>query len=257
MKCSLFLFVAFFGLVTTAQVNEVDDQGRKQGKWEKLYEGTRVYMYRGQFTDDIPVGKFVYFYRSQKVKAVINHNVVETGRSVAFYYHEENGKTMSYGIYRNMKKDSVWTNFTPSGRLSSTETFKNGELDGIKSIYFIPDLRSDRSIVVSTTMNYSDGALNGAYQEFFLSKRLKLRGQFENNQRVGAWEAFHANGNRSSTVRYNDGVKHGYTIAYDTSGKRIGEQMYHFGKRIQGKRLENLLKQLEEKGINPYTMEAK
>jgi hypothetical protein len=33
--------------------------------------------------------------------------------------------------------------------------------------------------------------------------------------------------------------------------------MYHFGKRIQGKRLENLLKQLEEKGINPYTMEAK
>ena len=128
MKCSLFLFVAFFGLVTTAQVNEVDDQGRKQGKWEKLYEGTRVYMYRGQF---------------------------------------------------------------------------------------------------------------------------------ENNQRVGAWEAFHANGNRSSTVRYNDGVKHGYTIAYDTSGKRIGEQMYHFGKRIQGKRLENLLKQLEEKGINPYTMEAK
>ncbi len=94
MKCSLFLFVAFFGLVTTAQVNEVDDQGRKQGKWEKLYEGTRVYMYRGQFKDDIPVGKFVYFYRSQKVKAVINHNVVETGRSVAFYYHEENGKTM-------------------------------------------------------------------------------------------------------------------------------------------------------------------
>ncbi|MDC3253192.1 hypothetical protein OAU25_02965, partial [Crocinitomicaceae bacterium] len=165
MKCSLFFFLILFGFGAFSQINEVDSQGRKQGKWEKIYEGTRVYTYRGQFKDDLPVGKFVYFYKSQKVKAVINHNVVETGRSVAFYYYEDGGKPMSYGIYRNMKKDSVWSNFTPSGRLSSTETFENGKLHGLKTIYFIPDLRSDKSRVISTTMVYADGLLDGAYQE--------------------------------------------------------------------------------------------
>ena len=253
-KYLFFLIISLFSLSVTAQ-NRIDENGKKQGPWKKTYPRSIAVQYEGQFKDDKPVGTFKYYYPSRKIQAIIKHDE-NSNRSYAEFFHES-GNTLSKGVYINMKKDSIWMNYAPSGRLSSTETFKNGELDGIKSIYFIPDLRSDRSIVVSTTMNYSDGALNGAYQEFFLSKRLKLRGQFKNNQRVGAWEAFHANGNRSSTVRYNDGVKHGYTIAYDTSGKRIGEQMYHFGKRIQGKRLENLLKQLEEKGINPYTMEAK
>ena len=257
MRFSLLFIFTIVGLAGTAQVNQVDSQGRKQGKWEKVYEGTRVYMYRGEFKDDKPVGKFVYFYKSSKTKAIINHNAIEKGRSVAFFYHEETGKAMSYGIYRNMKKDSIWANFTPSGRLSNTETYKNDELNGVKKIYFIPEEASDKSQIVSSIMNYKDGKLNGEYKEFFLSKRTKLKGSYTDNVQSGAWEEFHINGKRASTIRYHKGMKHGYAIAYDTQGNRAGKQFYYYGRRLEGKQLEDMLNEMEKKGINPYTMQTK
>jgi len=254
MKLNLTFLFAFIGLVSFAQVNQVDGQGRKQGKWEKVHPGTRVFMYRGEFKDDKPVGKFVYFYKSSKTKAIINHNVIKQGRSVAYFYHEETGKALSVGIYTNMKKDSVWQNFTPSGRLSNTETYKNDVLDGVKKIYFIPEEPGDKSTIVSTLMTYKDGKLHGEYKEFFLSKRTKMRGNYEDNKQTGAWEEFHVNGKRSATYRYDKGRKHGYAIAYDGKGARLGKVFFYFGQRLEGKPLEDMLKQMEEKGINPYTM---
>jgi antitoxin component YwqK of YwqJK toxin-antitoxin module len=239
-----------------AQVNQVDSKGRKQGQWEKVYPGTRVYMYRGQFENDKPVGKFTYYYKSSKVKAIINHNALEPGRSVAFYYHES-GKVMSYGIYRNQKKDSVWANFTPSGRISFTETYKNDKLHGLKRVYFIPEKMEDKSQIVSAEMNYENGMLQGECKEFFLTKRVKTIGFYKDNKQHGAWQEFHPNGKRAAVVRYFHGKKHGYAIAYDETEKRIGEQFYFNGRRLEGKELEETLAKLKAKGINPYTMSTK
>lgn len=254
MKRNLTFLFVFIGLVSFAQVNQVDSQGRKQGKWEKVHPGTRVFMYKGEFKDDKPIGKFVYYYPSSKTKAIINHNVNREGRSVAFFYHEETTKAMTIGIYIDMKKDSIWRSYTPSGRLSSTETYKDDVLHGEKKIYFIPEEAGDKSEVVSTIMNYKEGKLDGEYYEYFLSKRTKLRGNYVNNKQSGAWEEFHINGKRAATYRYDAGRKHGYAIAYDTMGKRLGEAFYYYGQRLEGKQLEKTLAELEKKGVNPYTM---
>jgi antitoxin component YwqK of YwqJK toxin-antitoxin module len=199
----------------------------------------------------------VYYYKSSKTKAVIKHNELEQGRSVAFFYHEETGKPLSYGIYRNLKKDSVWTNFTPSGRLSNTETYKDDKLHGVKKIYFIPEEPDDKSQIVSTVMNYKEGMLHGEYKEYFLSKRLRLKGVYTDNKQTGAWEEYHVNGKRAATTRYYNGMKHGYAIAYDTSGNRLAKQFYYYGQRLEGKQLEDMLKEMEKKGVNPYTMQTK
>ena len=257
MRLNLTFLFAFIGLVSFAQVNQVDSKGLKQGKWEKVHEGTRVFMYRGEFKDDKPIGKFVYFYPSSKTKAIINHNVGTEGRSVAFFYHEATERAMSIGIYTDMKKDSIWQNFTPSGTLSSTETYKNDLLDGVKKIYFIPEDPSDKSQVVATLMTYKEGELQGEYKEFFLSTRLKIRGNYVNSKQDGPWEEFHVNGKRASTYRYRMGRKHGYAIAYDTKEARIGEVFFYEGQKLEGKRLEDMLAQMVEKGINPYTMQTK
>ena len=256
MKSSLILIFSLMTFVLTAQVNQVDSKGRKQGKWEKTYPNSIVFQYRGEFKDDKPVGKFVYYYESSKVKAIIKHNEIETGRSVAFFYHE-NGNVMSTGIYRNMKKDSTWINMTPSGRLSTVEEYKNDKLNGVRKVYFIPEDPDDKSQLVSAEMTYKDGELHGEYKEYFLNGRTKMRGTYENNKQVGAWEEFHVNGQRSATYRFKDGKKHGYAIAYDEMGKRLGEAFYYEGQRLEGKPLEDMLKQLKEKGISPYTMTTK
>jgi antitoxin component YwqK of YwqJK toxin-antitoxin module len=253
MKNSLLLFLLFVAPLATGQVNQLDAKGRKQGKWEKTYPESIVYQYRGQFKDDKPVGKFTYFYESSKVKAIINHNVGEPGRSVAFFYHE-NGQIMSHGIYRNMKKDSVWVNFTPGGKLSTKESYKNDLLHGETYVYFVTDDLRSTQPVVATKKTFQNGVLDGPYVEYFVNGKVKYKGHYVDNKQDGPWEQFHINGKRALTYRYRMGEKHGYQIAYDESGKRIGETFYHFGKLLEGKQLEHILEQLEEKGINPYTM---
>jgi antitoxin component YwqK of YwqJK toxin-antitoxin module len=243
------LFVVFSMSICFGQINQVDAKGKKQGPWEKTYPDSKVYMYKGQFKNDRPVGKFVYFYPSSKVKAVINHDVT-TGRSEAYYYHE-NQALMSFGIYRNLKKDSIWTNFGPSGRLSNKETYKNDSLDGAKVIYYVPEDLNDKSKVPSAVMMYKNGALHGEYKEYFMSNTLKMKGMYENGKKVGPWEEFHPNGKRSILYRYKDGVKHGWAIAYDTNMKRIGEQYYYHGRRLEGRELSDKLSQMEKLGINP------
>ncbi len=245
--------LAFFAILLSCtsvlgQVNQVDSKGRKQGPWEKVYEGKEVYQYKGQFKDDKPVGKFTYYYESSKVKAIVNHE--PSGRSEAFFYHE-NGVLMSHGIYRNMKKDSVWTNFVPSGRLSNKETYKADSLDGAKVIYFVPEDPTDKSQRVSAVMNYNNGKLDGEYKEFFIDGTLMRKGIYENGKKIGAWEEFHPNGKRSILYRYKNGVRHGWAIAYDTDMKRIGESYYYNGRILTGKELEEKLRRMKEAGIDP------
>jgi len=164
---------------------------------------------------------------------------------------------MSAGIYRNLKKDSTWINMTPSGRLSSVEEYKNDKLNGLTKIYFIPENPDDKTEIVASELMYKDGLLQGEYKEYFLNRKIKTRGQYDNNKQHGAWEEFQVSGQRAATYRYDHGEKHGYSIAYDEMGKRLKEVFYYHGQPLEGERLEQMLKQLEEKGINPYTMTTK
>ncbi|XOV67381.1 MAG: toxin-antitoxin system YwqK family antitoxin [Fluviicola sp.] len=256
MKSKLTFLVVLLAGFAFGQVNQVDAQGRKQGKWEKTYEGSIVFQYRGQFKDDKPIGEFTYFYESGKVKAIIKHNHIQKGRSLAYFYHE-NKKLMSAGIYRNMKKDSIWVNFTPAGKLSTKEEFKNDKLNGVTLVYFVSDDVKSPEPVVATKKTYKNGELHGDYVEYFINGKVKIRGEYVNNRQDGAWEEFHLNGKRAITYRYDNGKKHGYQIAYDESGKRLAEVFYYNGHMLEGERLEKLLKDLESKGINPYTMTTK
>jgi antitoxin component YwqK of YwqJK toxin-antitoxin module len=230
-------------------VNKVDSQGRKQGKWQKTYPGSRVFMYKGQFKNDKPVGKFTYFYKDTKVKAIIKHDENST-RSVAYFYHPE-GTLMSAGIYRNMKKDSVWMNFTPSQRLSTKETYKNDSLHGLKTIYFIPTDPEDKTVRISAAYVYDNGKLHGKFKEFFLNGITKAEGEWDQNQRAGIWFEYHPNGKRALLTRYKEGKKHGWQIAYDENMKRLKETYFYYGTKLEGEKLDEKLKQLEEKGIDP------
>ncbi len=249
----LFFRIFIVGVLMSSSLvfsqNATDAKGRKQGPWQKTYPKSKALMYKGTFKDDKPVGKFTYFYPSTKVKAVIKHEE-NSSRSEAFFYHE-NGILMSYGIYRDMKKDSIWYNYGPSGRISYTETYKNDILHGEKNIYFVPEELSDKSIRVSAKMNYVEGKLDGPYLEYFDLGNLKVRGAYVNNKRHGTWEEFQPTGQLLSFSRYKNGVKHGWCTAHDASGKEINKVYFYNGQMKTGRDLKLLMKQMKEKGINP------
>lgn len=249
MKMLLLVVLLFFGFVSMAQLNQTDTKGRKQGEWAKTYPKSRVYQYKGQFKDDKPIGTFTYYYESGKVKAVIKHDT-GSARSVAYYYHE-NGNAMSHGIFRNMKKDSIWLNFLPSGRLSTTETYKNDLLDGKKTVYYVPENIEDKSRIPATIYNYVQGKLHGETIDYFDIGGVKMKGQYENDKKVGVWEYYHLNGKKMMIERYKGGVRHGWHFAYDEAGKETGKKYYYYGRLLEGKELEEKMKQMKQKGISP------
>ena len=248
MKRYLTLVICLLSLSLFAQVNQTDSKGRKQGKWEKVHPGTRVYMYRGEFKDDKPVGTFVYFYKSGKSKAVIEHS--ETSRSAGYFYHETGG-VMSYGIYTNLKKDSIWVSWDKLGRLSSRESFKNDSLHGMKVVYYLPSEQGDKSQRPMTVYNYNNGQLHGDFKEYFESGKVKVTGSYENNKKVGVWESYHVDGGKMTLERYKNGVRHGWCIGYDKKGKEEGRKYFYYGRLLEGKELKKKMSEMKRLGINP------
>lgn len=239
-----------FTCVASAQTpNLKDSKGRKQGEWSKIYPGTKVYEYKGQFKDDKPVGTFTYFYPSSKIKAIIKHGE-NTNRAEAFYYHE-NGILMSFGIYRDLKKDSIWLNFGPSGRLSNSETYKNNLLDGKKTIYYIPEIVTDKSQIISAVCYYKEDKLNGEWLEYFIDGTIKVKGYYTMDKKTGVWDRYGTNGKKMTSERYKNGVRHGWSYGFDSSGRQVGKQYYYNGKALKGKELDAKLNELKQKGIDP------
>jgi antitoxin component YwqK of YwqJK toxin-antitoxin module len=237
------IIISFLLTVVGHAQNLTDNLGRKQGVWTKIYPGTKVYQYKGQFKDDRLVGTFTYYYPSSKLKAIIMH-VEINARSEAIYYHE-NGFVMSRGIYTHLKKDSVWMNYGPSGRLSNKETYKNDLLDGKKTVFYIPEDPEDKSQWVMSVSYYKEGKMDGEYVEYFEGGSLKVKGAYLMDRKSGLWVSYDVGGFKMTEETFRNGLKHGWCMAFDESGKVVGKKYYLDGRHIQGKELEARLNQIK------------
>jgi antitoxin component YwqK of YwqJK toxin-antitoxin module len=236
----------FFLLITVQGISQnfIDANGKKQGQWSKLYPGTKVYQYKGQFKDDKPVGTFMYYYQSSKLKAIVKH-IEGTNRSEAQFYHD-NGVIMSRGIYLDLKKDSVWSNFGPTGRLSNKETYKADVLHGKKTIFFVSEDPNDKSQIVSSISNYKEGLLEGEFVEYFDGGSMKEKGNYLNGKKSGFWMKYSITGSIMIEECFKEGLRNGWTKSFDESGKEVGKQYYLQGRVIKGKELEVRLNQIKK-----------
>ena len=155
------------------------------------------------------------------------------------------------GIYIAGKKDSVWMNFGPSGRLSNTETYKADSLHGKKVIYYVPEDINDKRRIVLGEYNYVNGTMDGAFKEYFDSGGIKQTGQYVNGRRHGEWITYQPGGQKLMFDRYKNGVKHGWFIAYDATGKEVNRMYFYNGEEYKGERLKLLMSNLKAKGVNP------
>lgn len=249
MRISLSIFVLVISIAVFGQVNQVDTKGRKQGPWQKSYPKSSVLEYKGQFLDDKPTGTFTYYFPSNKVKAIIKHDV-NSGRSEAFFYHE-NGNIMTYGIYRNMKKDSLWFNYNEEGKIVYTETYANDLLNGKKTVYFPPNKETGKVERIASVTYFKDGKADGDFIEYFEHGATRTKGSYLNGVRHGVWTDYQPTGKPLAVTRYKNGQRHGWCSAYDALGKEVNKDYYYYGQLKQGKDLEHIMKQMKEKGINP------
>lgn len=248
MKLIVFLIAVVLFAGSSMTQNLVDNKGKKQGVWSKKYPGTKVFQYHGQFKDDKPVGIFTYYYVSSKIKAVITYSS-NSERAFAEYFHE-NGQQMSRGVFINMKKDSIWLNYTVDGKLTSSESYKDHQLDGKKVVYYLTN-KDDKQQRCSFTCIYKQGVLHGEFVKYFESGALMEKGMYVGGKKEGVWDHYYPGGTKESIERYKNGIRHGWTISYENSGKEYAKTYYFNGQKLEGKALENRLNYCKQKGLNP------
>ncbi|RFC53850.1 toxin-antitoxin system YwqK family antitoxin [Brumimicrobium aurantiacum] len=244
------MFLTSSFTILFSQINQVDSQGRKQGKWVKTYADSDDIRYEGEFKDDKPVGKFVYYYPDNSIRSIIKHDP-NSDRSEAYFYHPSK-ELIAHGIYRGKEKDSVWSHFLTTGHYSYTETYKNGVLHGERITYYGQEAVEDPEVkLVLRKANYENGKPHGEYVEYFADGLIKGKGQYVHGKLNGVIIKNHANGNIMIKERWKNNVKHGWWVSYDESGKEDGRILYRNGTLMEGKQKDEYLEKLKKEGVSP------
>jgi len=239
-----------FSFTSFSQINQLDEKGRKQGEWQKTFVDSEALRYKGQFNDDKPVGKFVYYYPNNQVRSIITHDQ-NSKRSEAFFYHPTND-LIAHGIYRGELKDSVWTHFLPTGFYSFTETYKNGELHGERITFYGPEAIEDPKIkLILRKSNFVNGEQHGEFIEYFSDGIIKAEGSYLNGVLEGVILKNHPNGKTMIKERWKNQKKHGWWVTYDESGKELGRIYFLEGVQLEGKELTDYLEKLKNEGRSP------
>lgn len=248
------LVILFLSFSTFAQDewNQKDAQGRKQGKWVEVWENSTIKKYQGQFKNDKPYGKFTFWYESGKPRALMNYS--EDGKVARVVFFHDNGKMMAEGKYVNKVKDSTWVHYDIRERLSYQETYVNGKLSGERLVYFVdgtasglPGSSQFTEGKVHRKEHYKNGILHGEFETYYYDGAVKQKGEYVDGNMDGRITYFYPNGRKEKIETYKYAVKHGLFMVFDKDGTEQGRLFYQEGKLLEGKALENYLKNAKKK----------
>lgn len=243
------LFVLFYLITTTliSQENLTDSKGKKQGYWKKFFPGTTLLDYEGTFIDDVPTGSFVYYFKNGKIKAKMIFKEKGLVTYSTIYHDDESNFPMASGKYVNKIKDSTWSYWGPSGRISVKETFKMGVLDGKKIIYYVPELLNEKNSIIAQDLNYKNGKKEGEQKEYFDNGVLKCKSNYLNDKLVGEVIIYNPAGIMEMKDNYVNGLKEGWCYAYDSSGLEIGKVYYKSGLKLDENQTKKYLEKIKNK----------
>jgi antitoxin component YwqK of YwqJK toxin-antitoxin module len=207
MKLFLFILSLFLVLRVSAQVNQTDEQGRKQGYWEKKYSNGNI-QYKGTFIDDLPTGEFMHYDYRLNLIARVNH--VSADSATAKIYHT-NGKVSGEGTYINQEKEGTWNFFDDRGKLSAVENFHQGIRNGQSETFYLNGQVSRRT-------TYIQGIENGTRTDYYDSGKKSFEGNVVDGVFDGLVVYFHSNGKKRLEGHYRNAVRDGRWIVYDENG---------------------------------------
>jgi len=214
------VFALLISMCSMAQT--VDEKGRKQGYWRKKDEGTGKLIYEGTFKDDQPVGKFIYYYPNDSVRAQVFFRN-GSAASYAKLFHPGTGKRMAEGKYASKEvKDSIWNYYDESGVLLSKENYALGKKDGVSTVY-LPDG------TVSEEKSFRNGVEDGPHKQYFEGKRIKSNTVYKAGKMEGRSVYYFPNGVEAAAGYYRDGKKNGAWIYRNSQGQVTDKELFKNG----------------------------
>lgn len=236
-----FVFVACLLISFISLAQTTDAKGRKQGYWKKTDDRNKV-LYEGEFKDDVPVGKFKYYYPNDSVRAVM---IFKNDGKVAYakLYHM-NGKRMAEGKYINKEiKDSTWKYYDELGVLLSMDHYKSGKKDGVCYVY-LPDG------AVAEERSFKDDMMDGPFKEYFAKNVIRSQGKYINGKLEGRVSYHYPNGIEAAAGYYKNGLKNGPWLYRFENGNIKEKELYKNGKLANAKETEEFFSKTKSNTSN-------
>ncbi len=200
--------------------NITDATGKKQGHWIKVDENKKK-IYDGNFVNNIPDGKFIYFFETGSIKAITAFSL--NGKVALTQHFNEAGKMVGEGKYIDQKKDSLWKFYDVEGKLLSDEIYKDGLKNGSCKVYYQSGQLSEDKLWVngiadgSCTKYFESGTIKfkgqfikdkaeGKTTFYFPSGQMSVEGFYKNDFKDGPWNYYNEDGTLKKTVHYFNGV---------------------------------------------------
>jgi len=203
-----------------ANYNQTDENGLKQGPWEKRYTDGST-LYTATFKDDKPVGKYTRYYPNRKKSLEINYDANGDFGNAKLY--NEEGNLSSEGKYKGKVKVDTWTYFNDKGQKIATEDFVDGKEHGQYKVYY-PDGKvaeivnwvngkkhgewlkyfdNGAPLLIS---NYNNDKVDGSYLYYFKNGQLEIEANYTNDKEDGTWTFYHADGKVNYQLKYKNGT---------------------------------------------------
>ncbi len=210
----IFLFLAISSL--TAQ-NIVDENGLKQGKWEKKYDwGTT--RYTGEFRDNLEVGTFKFYDQNGKLLSVREYS--SPGGKALCLMFDYDELLHAKGELLGKKKLGTWYYFANDGRDTiGKEIYVDGLLHGEQFTYF------ENGNTTEIT-NYIRGVKHGVWKEYYADGGVNVESTYEKGKLNGPVIYHFSTGDISKKGQYQMGLKKGIWFSYDQSGRIIKQVDY-------------------------------
>lgn len=202
-------------------INQVDDQGLKQGYWQKKYPNGN-FIYKGYFINGKPIGEMQRYYETGELKAIMYFQ--EESEKVYTKLFYDDGEIAGEGYYIQNKKDSLWTYYSYyTGAITSTEMYVKGVKNGVERKYY------DNG-QISEEIEWSQNMKHGAWNQYFEDGVVKLKTTYAYNNLNGPYKFYWPNGNIYILGNFVDNKQHGTWSFFTDDGKKKTEIVYHYGK---------------------------
>ncbi|TRX39769.1 toxin-antitoxin system YwqK family antitoxin [Flavobacterium restrictum] len=216
--CNVFLIQA---QTSTPTYNKVDSKGNKDGVWKGIYEESKRPRYEGTFNHGKETGVFKFFDDTKAGTVIATREFVPKDNSAYTIFYDQNKNKVSEGKVINKVFEGQWKYYHQASTvIMATEFYKNGKLQGLRSVYF-------PSGKIAEEINYKDNLKEGSYKKYSEKGIVLEESQFKKDQYNGPSIFRDVDGTIVSKGQFVNGKKEGVWQFFE-KGKLVKTQNMSF-----------------------------
>jgi antitoxin component YwqK of YwqJK toxin-antitoxin module len=176
----VFLISLLFSVLhAQTEYNKLDAKGLKHGIWKGVYEESKRPRYQGIFEHGKEVGVFQFFDDTQKGDVIATREFNPKDNSAYTIFYDQNKNKVSEGRVVNKLFEGEWKYYHyASPAVMTTENYKNGKLEGVRTVYFLNGK-------VAEQITYVNNLKQGAYKKYTENGIVLEESNFKNNEYDG------------------------------------------------------------------------